>query len=119
MEFLINVFVVLHLLGMAAIVGGWLAMRLGAPSSLVAMVWGARAQVLTGLILVALNELAHEDLNNVKIAVKLVVALGVAACAEIARARSKKGSEQPALLNAAAALTLVNVLVAVLWHTAS
>lgn len=119
MEFLIDVFVVLHLLGMAAILGGWLAMRLGAPRGLVPLVWGARAQVLIGIILVGLNEMAQEDVNNVKIGVKLLVALAVVACAEIARARTKKGTDQPALVNAAFALALVNVLVAVLWQTGS
>ena len=119
MELVIDVFVVLHLLGMAAILGGWLALRLGAPRALVPLVWGARAQLIIGLILVALNELNHEELNNIKIGVKLVVALAVVACAEIARSREKKGTPQPALVNAAFALALVNVLVAVLWNTAS
>lgn len=119
MEFLIGVLVVLHLLGMAAILGGWLAMRLGAPRGLLALVWGARAQVLIGLALVALNELNHEDLNNVKVGVKLLVALAVVTCAEIARARAKKGVDQTPLVTAAAALTLVNVLIAVLWQTGS
>ncbi len=119
MEFLIDVFVVLHLLGMTAILGGWLAVRLGAPRGLVPLVWGARAQVLIGLVLVGLNEMNHEDVNNAKIAVKLLVALGVVAFAEIARARSKKENDQPMLVNVAFALTLVNVLVAVLWQTGS
>jgi hypothetical protein len=119
MEPVIGVFVVLHLLGMAAILGGWLAIRLGAPRGLMPLVWGARAQVVIGLVLVALNEFNREELNNVKIGVKLVVALAVAACAEIANARARKGSEQPALVNAAAGLAVVNMLVAVLWQTGS
>lgn len=119
MELVIDVFVVLHLLGMSAILGGWLAMRLGAPRGLVPLGWGARAQFIIGLILVALNELNHEELNNIKIGVKLVVALAVVACAEIARARTKKGTDQPVLVNAAFGLALVNVLVAVLWQTGS
>lgn len=119
MEPVIGVFVVLHLLGMTAILGGWLATRLGAERGLLAIVWGARAQVVIGLTLVALNEVNHEDLNNVKIAVKLVVALAVVVCAEIAAARSRKGSPQPVLVHAAAALALVNVLIAVLWQTAA
>lgn len=119
MELFIDVFVVLHLLGMATIVGGWLAMRLGAPRGLSPLVWGARAQLLIGLILVGLNEMNQEDVNNVKIGVKLLVALGVVTCAEIARARAKKGTDQPTLVNVAFALTLVNVLVAVLWQTGS
>ncbi len=119
MEFLIDVFVVLHLLGMATIVGGWLAMRLGAPGALVPLVWGARAQLLIGIILVGLNEMNHEEVSYAKIGVKLLVALAVVSCAEIARARAKKGVDQPALVNAAFALTLLNVLVAVLWQTGS
>ena len=119
MEPVISVFVVLHLLGMATILGGWLAFRLGAERGVLALVWGARVQLLLGLILVTLNELNHEDVNNAKIGVKLVVALAVLVCAEIARARSRKGSLQPVLVHAAAALALVNVLVAVLWQTGS
>lgn len=119
MEPVIGVFVVLHLLGMAAILGGWLAVRLGASRGLMSLVWGARAQVVIGLVLVALNEFNKEELNNVKIGVKLVVALAVAACAEIANGGARKGSEQPALVNAAAGLAVVNVLVAVLWQTGS
>lgn len=48
-----EIVVVVHLLGMAAIVGGWLAVRHDlriVPSIL----WGARIQVLTGLILAGL-----------------------------------------------------------------
>ncbi|MFZ0528990.1 MAG: hypothetical protein WAL91_00465 [Propionicimonas sp.] len=119
MEPLISVFVVLHLLGMAAILGGWLAITLGAKKGMTALVWGARTQIVVGLVLVALNEFNHEDLNNAKVGVKLVVALAVAACAEIAAARSRKGVDQPALVHAAAGLTLLNVLIAVLWTTAS
>ena len=115
---MIGVLVVLHLLGMALIVGGWLSRQLGAPRGLVPLVWGARAQLVLGLALVALAEISQEEVNNAKIGVKLIVALGVIACAEIARARSRKGSEQPALVDAAFALTLVNVLVAVLWTSA-
>ena len=50
---------------------------------------------------------------------KLVVTLAVVACAEIARARTKKGTDQPTLVNVAFVLALVNVLVAVLWQTGS
>ena len=94
MELVIRLFVVLHLLGMAAILGGWIAARAGS-TSFAPLVWGARAQVVTGLLLVA---------------------IAVAACAEIAAARARKGEPKPALVDAAAGLTVLNVLVAVLWH---
>lgn len=119
METLIGLFVVLHLLAMATIVGGWIAHRLGAEKALVPLVWAARAQVLIGLVLVGLNEMNAEEVNNAKVAVKLLVALGVVASAEIANARARKGQPVPRLVDVAAALTVLNVLVAVLWTSAS
>lgn len=118
MEIVIGSVVVLHLLGMATIVGGWIAYRLGAARALVPLAWGARAQVLLGLILVGLVEMNQEELNYAKIGVKLVVSLAVVACAEIASVRAKRGEPTGTLINTAFALTLVNVLVAVLWTTA-
>ncbi len=117
MELFIESVVVLHLLGMAAIFSGWFAVRLGAERGVVALVWGARVQVLLGLVLVALNEAAHEELNHVKIGVKLAVTLAVVGCAEVASVGARRGTNRPALLNVAAALALVNVLVSVLWTT--
>ena len=115
MELVIRLFVVLHLLGMAAILGGWIAARAGS-TSFAPLVWGARAQVVTGLLLVGLNEMNDESLIHAKVAVKLLVAIAVAACAEIAAARARKGEPKPALVDAAAGLTVRNVLVVVLWH---
>jgi len=77
MDFVYNLVVVLHLLGMAALVGGWFVVSRGAGSSEV-MVWGARAQIVTGLVLVGLAEgvsSLDKHLNHPKIGVKLVVAL--------------------------------------------
>lgn len=115
----IGIFVVLHFLGMAAILGGWLAIRLGAPRGLSVLVWGARAQLVTGVVLVGLLEMAQADLNMAKIGVKLAVALGAVACAEIAGARDRKGNPAPVLVDVAAGLAVINVLVAVLWRTGS
>ena len=135
MRVLIGVFVVLHLLGAAAIIGPWLA----APRAgriRMAMVWGARAQVVTGIVLVGLHELSSDPsdaLNRTKIGVKLVVALACAACAEIANARQRRAlatargdaggsagtttAVLPAtgLVQATALLAILNVCVAVLW----
>ena len=114
MKFVIHLVVVLHLLGMAAILSGWIAQRYGA-KAWAPLVWGARAQVLTGLLLVGRHEMADDDLNHMKIGVKVLVAIGVAACAEIANAKAKRGDLRPVLVNVAAALTILNVLVAALW----
>lgn len=116
MNVLQQLFLALHLLGMAAIVGGWLATRSDL-RPIAPIVWGARAQIVTGLLLVGLvQSLEPDEVNNGKIAVKWLVALAVAGCAEMANARYRKdGSSQASLVTAAAGLTVVNVLVATLW----
>jgi len=113
MEFLTNVFVVLHLLGLAAIVGSAVFVSRGVPTP--ALVWGARAQIITGILLVGLNEAADESLNHTKIGIKLVIAIAVAACAEIAAGRERRGQGNPQLVHAAGALAVLNTLIAVLW----
>ena len=118
MDLLVNVFVVLHLLGMAAIIGSAVFVARGAVTP--ALLWGARAQLLTGILLVGLLQADDEDVNNTKIGVKLLVAIAVVACAEIAAGKERRGEgARPQLVNAAGALALVNVAIAVLWTTAS
>ncbi|MDF2146652.1 hypothetical protein [Knoellia sp. p5-6-4] len=114
MDFLKHLLVLVHLLGMAAVVGGWLAV-VRAPKVIPAILWGARAQVLTGLLLVGVLEMNDDPVNNGKVGVKLLVALAVAACAEIANARQKRGEPNPTLVGAAGALAVLNTAIAVLW----
>jgi hypothetical protein len=114
MEILEHLFVVAHLLGMAAIVGSAVFVARGRATP--ALVWGARAQLVTGLVLVGIVEMGDEPVNHAKIGVKLVVAVAVAACAEIAAAKERKGQgERPQLVQAAGWLAVLNVAVAVLW----
>lgn len=124
MEAVYTALVVLHLFGMAALVGGWLAVEVGVRSgsgSALApgpvMLWGARLQLLTGLALVGLGEASlDKDYDSVKIAVKLVVALAVVALVEIASGRSRRGRPvAPVTVHVAGVLGVLNVLVAVLW----
>ena len=131
-----GIVLVLHLLGMAAILGGWFATRHEGRVH-PAMLWGARAQILTGLILVGIVEATADPTdppNHPKVGVKLLVALAVVACMEIANARQRRAgvgdlplagggattvvATVPAvtLVRVGAALTLLDVLVAVLWN---
>ncbi len=115
MDFLVHLFVVAHLLGMAAIVGSAVFVARGAVTP--ALVWGARAQLVTGIILVGLVQMNEEEVDNTKIGVKLLVAVAVVACAEIAAAKERKGEgARPQLVHAAGALALLDVLIAVLWR---
>jgi hypothetical protein len=114
MEFLEQLLVLAHLLGMAAIIGSAVFVARGSVTP--ALVWGARAQVLTGLLLVGLAEAGDDPVNNAKVGVKLLVAVAVAACAEIAAAKERKGQgARPQLVNAAGALAVLNTAIAVLW----
>ncbi len=145
MTLLEHVVLVLHLLGMAAIIGSWLA-NLHDLRARAAMVWGARAQIVTGIILLGLvqaNADAGDKPSMAKYTVKLVVALAVAGLVEAAAARqrhagaavvaSEAGAEAgnagsgrsstavlappaaPSLVQAAALLAVLNVCVAALW----
>ena len=85
-----EIIVVFHLLGMAAIVGGWLAVRHDL-KIVPAILWGARVQLLTGLILAGFASMDKEDPpNNAKLGVKLLVALVVVALSESTWAAQKK-----------------------------
>ncbi|MFC9898420.1 hypothetical protein ACFVMC_32415 [Nocardia sp. NPDC127579] len=115
MEFVYNLVVVTHLLGMAAVVGGYAS---GQPKVNEIMVWGARAQLITGIALVGLAESIDslgKDPNMVKIGVKLALSVLVAAFAEMGRADAKRGKDIPWMTHAAGGLAVVAVLVATLW----
>ncbi len=139
MRVVIGVLVVLHLLGAAAIIGPWLA----APRSgriRMAMVWGARAQLVTGILLVGVHERSSDpadELIRATLGDTLVIAVACVACAEIANGRQRRalatadpgdaevggtaGGTATAVLPAArlvqatALLAILNVCVAVLW----
>lgn len=117
MDFLYNVVVLVHLLGMAAVVGAY-ASTFTAPRATELMVWGARVTLLAGIVIVGLGEgvkALDKDYNMAKIGVKLIVALAVVACAEIARARQKRNEPAANLVHVAGGLAVLNVFVAVLW----
>lgn len=113
-----NLVLVIHLLGMAALVGGWLSLRLEPTSSrlMAVMVWGARLQIITGLALVGLLVAADDPINHMKVGVKFLVALGATACAEISAGRARRGQPiNQTLRDAAGGLGILNVLIAALW----
>jgi len=117
MDLVYNLLVTLHLLGMAAVVGGWIAVRTGRTIT-APIVWGARAQLVTGLALVGIASAIKDDdheVNNTKIAVKLVISIVVLVAAEIGAARSKRGQDAGTLLDVAGGAAVANVFVAVLW----
>jgi len=113
MQVIEHLVLLLHLFGMAAIVGSAVFIARGAATG--ALVWGARAQLVTGLILVGILEAGTDPVNHAKIGVKLLIALIVVACAEVAAVRSRKGEARPELVTASGALAVLNAAIAVLW----
>ncbi len=117
MDVIYELVVVTHLLGMAAVVGGYLVAARGTVAPNGVMLWGARAQIITGLALVGLGEGAgvwdDDQPSYVKIGIKLVVALAVAGLTETAMAR-RATRDVSTLTHLAGGLAIANVLVAVL-----
>lgn len=106
-----TVLVLLHTIVMAVLIAAPLVYR-GAASAL--LTWAARLQLLLGLALVGINEGMGAELNHAKVGVKLLVAVAVVACCEIAWAKRKRGESSP-LPWVALVLTLVNTAVAYFW----
>lgn len=117
MELLYNVLLALHFLGLASLVGGGLVQMTarGERAINTAMTHGALTQVVTGLLLVAMQEMADSlgyDPNHPKFGVKLVVAAVIAVLAWTNRTRP---SIPDGLYFLVFGLSVANVLVAVFW----
>lgn len=119
-DILYKLLVVLHLVGMAILVGGWIA-TIRAPRMLPGMWHGALTQLVTGVALVGLasSGAVDRDVDNTKITVKLLVALAVAVLVLVGRRRTAGSGSgtapSPGGVHAVGGLALANVLVAVLW----
>jgi len=112
-NFLEHALLVLHFVGIAAIVGPTLGqLKSDTKHITTVMVWGARAQILTGLALVGVISAGDNDLKPAWIAVKFLVALAIVGISEATR---KKGAVAWAFW-AVFGLSLVNITVAVFWH---
>ncbi len=118
MEFLFNLLLVLHFVGLASLLGGFIV-QMSSPSKGVnaAMLHGALTQLVTGVFMVGIvesDQLTDEGpLNMTKISVKLGIVLLISVLAFNGR---KRQPPQVALWGIIGALTLVNVVVAVFWQ---
>ena len=116
MSYLYEAIVVLHFLGLASLIGGFLVQMSTKPRGINnAMFHGALTQLVTGLILVGMREskiLEDEDpLNMTKISIKLGIALIVFVVTLLGR--RKPEGEQQTYLAVAGGLAIINVIVAV------
>ncbi|MFM8240479.1 MAG: hypothetical protein ACKOAW_09220 [Actinomycetota bacterium] len=117
MEFVYNALLVLHFIGLAGLLGGFLVqMRTPDKGVNPAMLHGALVQLVTGVLMMGILEaglLPDETANVTKLSVKLGVVVVITILAFIGRRRTPP---QVALWGAIGALTLVNVVIAVFWN---
>ena len=115
MTIVYNILVVLHFIGLASLLGGFIVQMRSAEKGVnPAMFHGALTQLLTGVAMVGLAEsgAVDEELNMTKISVKLLVVLVITVLAFIGRRRQPP---QVALWGIIGGLTLLNVILAVFW----
>ena len=114
MEHVYHLVLVLHIIGWAIVLGGTLV-NLRPPRIVKGVLHGALTALVTGLIMVGLAEAVLDgDVNHVKIGVKLVVALVVTALVVVASRRKEDATT--GMVGGIAALTALNIAVAVLWR---
>jgi hypothetical protein len=113
-EIVYDLLVVLHFLGLASLIGGWLVqLRNPERRVLPAMLHGALTQLVTGILLVGIGEGALDwDFDYAKISTKLVIAAVVTVLCWVNRRKEVIPSGVYLLIGG---LSIVNVLVAVLW----
>lgn len=118
MTFVYNLVVVLHFIGLASLLGGFIVQMSSSTKGVnPAMLHGALTQLVTGVILVGLAEsgAVDEDLDMTKIGVKLLVVLIITALVFIGRRAGVSPTRAKRLWVTIGALTLLNVIIAVFW----
>lgn len=117
MEFLEHALVVLHLIGMAFVLGAWVVGLRGTPRVLPAAAWhGILTQVVTGVLLAGVvPQVEGDDLPGFfypKIITKLVIAVVVLVLVAVNR---KKSAVPNGAYLAIGGLEIVNIVLAVFW----
>jgi hypothetical protein len=109
-----QILVLFHLIGFAALLGGFLVqIRSKEPEINASMLNGSFTLLITGLALVALEEVGPDPVNHAKIAIKLVITVVIV----VLVAKNRKFATIPrGLWGLIGGLTIANAAVAVLWQ---
>ncbi|MFI9581045.1 hypothetical protein ACIHCQ_04245 [Streptomyces sp. NPDC052236] len=116
MDLLINAFVALHIIGIAALLGGYLtqlkAMGAGTARFTPTMLHGALTMLITGFALVGLNRADDQTVSGAKIGVKLALLVVILGLVYVKRDQERV---EKALFGAVGGLTVANIFIATLW----
>ncbi|MEU5507084.1 hypothetical protein ACFTZ8_03160 [Streptomyces fungicidicus] len=116
MDVLIHLFVGLHIIGIASLLGGFLtqmkAIGKGTARFVPAMLHGALTMLVTGVVLVGLNQAQDYSVDNIKIGVKLALLIVILGLVYVKR---DEETVDKRLFGLVGLLTTVNVFIAVLW----
>ncbi|MFI8857471.1 hypothetical protein ACIGW5_12650 [Streptomyces prasinus] len=116
MDVLIHLFVGLHIIGIASLLGGFLtqmkAMGQGTARFVPAMLHGALTMLVTGVVLVGLNQAQDYSVDNIKIGVKLALLIVILGLVYVKRDDEKVDKS---LFGLVGLLTTANTFIAVLW----
>ncbi|MGW7093726.1 hypothetical protein [Streptomyces sp. NPDC054874] len=116
MDVLINVFVALHIIGIASLLGGFLtqmkAMGAGTARFIPAMLHGALTMLVTGIALVGLAQADDQTVNNVKIGIKLALLVVILALVYVKR---DDETVDKGAFAAVGGLTVANIFIATVW----
>ena len=116
MEIVRQLLLVLHIIGIASLLGGFLLQMkaMGAKEAKVvpAILHGALTMLVTGVLLTGVVEMGDDPVNHAKIGIKLVVLVAILGLAFGFR---KKDPVSSGVLGAIGGLTVVNIVLAVMW----
>ena len=116
MDILIHLFVGLHIIGIASLLGGFLtqvkAMGQGTARFVPAMLHGALTMLVTGVALVGLNQADDQTVNNIKIGVKLALLIVILGLVYVQR---DEETVDKRLFGLVGLFTTANIFIAVLW----
>lgn len=113
MELVKGLLLVLHFLGFAAILAGFLSQTKATEKKITpGVLHGAWTQLITGIGLVGINPVLDVDVDHMKIGVKTLVLVAIVVLALWGK---RKPSVPAGVWGAVGGLTVLNVVLAVFW----
>lgn len=113
-----TIFIAIHILSMAAIVGGWLA-NFKNPTVTQSQWYGAIFMIISGVVLFGIAEMngIGDPAERIKLSIKLVLGLMVFITALLGRRKINRGQEiSTGLAHATGGTAVIAALVATLWR---